>query len=152
SGARAGSDPGSGTSLDIVRRLGLAGAAGDLFCDGSFGSHTPALSAPYADAPGSTGHLWPDGGELAGHILARTRAGVQAGFHAIGNAALRTVLEAMAKAAGQVGLDALVAARHRIEHAEMPPADGIADLAGPGGSGSGAFAVGGPAGITDPGR
>src|SRR5213078_4334198 len=109
--------------------------------DGSLGSHTAALSAPYADEPGTRGHLWHGVEELAEHIAACTRAGVQAGFHAIGDAALRTVLEAMDKAAGQVGLDALVAARHRVEHAEMPPAEGV--TAGPG-EASGAFAVGGP--------
>jgi predicted amidohydrolase YtcJ len=131
--------------LDTVRRLGLAGAAGDLFCDGSLGSHTAALSEPYADRPETTGHLWHGVPDLADHIAACTRAGVQAGFHAIGDAALRTVLAAMAAAAGQVGLDALAAARHRVEHAEMPPADSV------GGNGgqrrpTGAFLAGDPAG------
>jgi predicted amidohydrolase YtcJ len=117
-------------ALATVARLRLAGAGGDLFCDGSFGSHTAALSAPYADAPGETGHLWHDVDELADHIAACTRAGVQAGFHAIGDAALQAVLDGMAKAAEQVGLAALVAARHRIEHAEMPPSvAGVAALA-----------------------
>ena len=31
--------------LDTVRELGLAGAGGDLFCDGALGSHTAALAA-----------------------------------------------------------------------------------------------------------
>ncbi len=120
--AGAGLDPGAaGAGLDTVARLGLAGAAGDLFCDGSFGSRTAALSAPYADAPDTTGHLWHAVDALADHIAACTRRGVQAGFHAIGDAALQAVLDGMAKAAEQVGLDAVVAARHRIEHAEMPP-------------------------------
>src|SRR5439155_24119687 len=116
-------------------------------CAGSFGSHTAALSAPYDDAPGTSGHLWHGVDEMADHIAACTRAGVQAGFHAIGDAALRSVLEAMGKAAGQVGLDALVAARHRIEHAEMPPADGVPGATGPR-EATGAFVVGGPGGTT----
>jgi predicted amidohydrolase YtcJ len=107
--------------LSTVERLGLAGAAGDLFCDGSLGSHTAALSTPYTDDAANSGHLWHEVDALAEHIAACTRAGVQAGFHAIGDAALRAVLDAMAAAAEQVGLDALVARRHRIEHAEMPP-------------------------------
>ena len=32
--------------LKLVEELGLAGAGGDLFCDGAFGSHTAALSSP----------------------------------------------------------------------------------------------------------
>ena len=139
-GNSSGSEPAglsTAGALGTVERLGLAGAAGDLFCDGSFGSHTAALSTPYADAPGATGHLWHDVEELAGHIAACTRAGVQAGFHAIGDAALQAVLDGMARAAEQVGLAALVAQRHRIEHAEMPPsgagviagADGFAGAA-----------------------
>ena len=44
--------------LDVVRELGLAGAGGDLFCDGALGSHTAALgSGPYADRPDTAGTL-----------------------------------------------------------------------------------------------
>ncbi|HSV67323.1 MAG TPA: amidohydrolase family protein [Mycobacteriales bacterium] len=113
--------------LDTVALLGLAGAGGDLFCDGSIGSHTAALGAPYADAPGTTGHLWHDVDAIAEHVAACTRAGVQAGFHAIGDRALRTVLDGVAQAAEVVGLGAVVAQRHRVEHAEMPPS--VADFA-----------------------
>lgn len=119
----------AGSALSTVERLGLAGAAGDLFCDGSLGSHTAALQAPYADAPQRSGHHWHDAAAVAGHLVACTRAGVQGGFHAIGDAAVGTILEGLAKAAAEVGLDALVAARHRIEHAELLPPDGIAGFA-----------------------
>lgn len=116
--------------LDTVARLGLAGAAGDLFCDGSLGSHTAALSQPYADAPGTTGHLWHDVPAVAEQVAACTRAGVQAGFHAIGDQAVQTVLDGVAAAAEQVGLAAVQAQRHRIEHAEMlPGAGGMAAFA-----------------------
>src|SRR3954452_19220694 len=43
--------------LELVRELGLAGAGGDLFCDGAFGSHTAALSSPYTDRPETSGEL-----------------------------------------------------------------------------------------------
>lgn len=108
--------------LATVRRLGLAGAGGDLFCDGSLGSHTAALRRPYADEPASSGWLRYQAQELAEHIVACTRAGVQAGFHAIGDAATHEVLQAFTLAERRTGLAALRAARHRIEHLEMPPA------------------------------
>jgi predicted amidohydrolase YtcJ len=44
---------------------------------------------------------------------------MQGGFHAIGDAAIATVLEGFAGAAVTVGLDRLRAGRHRIEHAEI---------------------------------
>ncbi|NEE58564.1 amidohydrolase, partial [Streptomyces sp. SID8455] len=34
-----------------IRELGAIGAAGDLFVDGSLGSHTACLHEPYADDP-----------------------------------------------------------------------------------------------------
>src|SRR3954451_25077262 len=75
--------------LDVVRELGLAGAGGDLFCDGAFGSHTAALSAPYADRPDTSGSLRFATASLVDHLRACTAAGIQAGFHVIGDAAVR---------------------------------------------------------------
>ncbi len=46
-------------------------------------------------------------------------AGVPAGFHAIGEAAVDTVLAGFHAATGQVGAAVIRAGRHRIEHAEM---------------------------------
>ncbi|MEV7089250.1 amidohydrolase [Streptomyces sp. NPDC093085] len=101
-----------------VWELGAVGAAGDLFVDGSLGSHTAALCAPYADAPhGGTAHLGAD--EVAAHVAACTEAGLQAGFHAIGDAALRTVVDGVRAAAEKLGIARIRAARHRVEHAEM---------------------------------
>ncbi|MCX5383638.1 amidohydrolase [Streptomyces sp. NBC_00083] len=103
---------------DRIRELGAAGAAGDLFVDGSLGSHTACLHAPYADAPHTgTGHL--DAADVAAHVAACTEAGIQAGFHAIGDAALTAVVEGVRAAAERVGLARIRAARHRVEHAEM---------------------------------
>ena len=56
--------------LDVVRELGLAGAGGDLFCDGAFGSHTAALTAPYTDRPETSGALR---FELPALVAARAR-------------------------------------------------------------------------------
>ncbi len=96
---------------------------GDLFLDGSLGSHTAALSQPYrdlgADDEAPCGVLRHDLEAITAHVVAATRAGQQAGFHAIGDAALDTVLRAMERAAEQLGLAAVVHARHRLEHAEL---------------------------------
>ncbi|MFK8850884.1 amidohydrolase [Streptomyces sp. Ac-502] len=103
---------------DRVRALGAIGAAGDLFADGSLGSHTAHLHAPYADA-GHTGTAHLDAAAVAAHVAACTEAGLQAGFHAIGDAALTAVTDGVRAAADRVGLGRIRAARHRVEHAEM---------------------------------
>jgi len=101
-----------------IRELGAVGAAGDLCIDGSLGSHTAHLTEPYADAPHTgTAHL--DTAAVTAHVAACTEAGLQAGFHAIGDAALESVADGVAAAAERVGPDRIRAARHRIEHAEM---------------------------------
>ncbi|MGY0066124.1 amidohydrolase [Streptomyces sp. QTS137] len=101
-----------------ARELGAAGAAGDLFADGALGSHTACLHAPYADA-GHTGTARLDAAAIAAHVVDCTEAGLQAGFHAIGDAAVAAVTEGVRVAAEKVGLDRIRAARHRVEHAEM---------------------------------
>jgi predicted amidohydrolase YtcJ len=110
-----------------ARDLGARGAAGDLFVDGSIGSHTACLSEPYAD-DATTGAFYEDPDAIRRHITDCTRAGLQAGFHAIGDAALSHVLDAFTAAADEVGADAMRNARHRIEHAEMLSADHIATM------------------------
>ncbi|MET9962107.1 amidohydrolase [Streptomyces sp. NPDC006326] len=104
--------------LEQAAALGAIGAAGDLFVDGALGSHTACLHAPYADASHTgTGYL--DAADIAEHVAACTEAGLQAGFHAIGDAALTAVVEGVRAAADKVGLGRVRAARHRVEHAEM---------------------------------
>ncbi|MFJ7628923.1 amidohydrolase [Streptomyces sp. NPDC097595] len=111
-----------------IRELGAVGAAGDLFVDGSLGSHTACLHEPYADAPHTgTAHL--DAARIAAHVAACTEAGLQAGFHAIGDAALSAVVQGIRAAAEKVGLARVRAARHRVEHAEMLTPETVAAFA-----------------------
>jgi hypothetical protein len=105
--------------LDPVRELGLAGAGGDLFCDGAFGSHTAALSQPYVDRPDTAGALRFETASLIHHVRACTLAGVQAGFHCIGDAAVGQVLDAVGAVVAELGAAAVRACRHRLEHVEM---------------------------------
>jgi predicted amidohydrolase YtcJ len=105
--------------LDVVRELGLTGAGGDLFCDGAFGSHTAALSRPYTDRPGTSGALRFESASLIDHVRACTAAGIQAGFHCIGDAAVNQVLDAVGTVVAELGAAAVRACRHRLEHLEM---------------------------------
>ncbi|MFE1296664.1 amidohydrolase [Streptomyces sp. NPDC058733] len=111
-----------------ARELGAIGAAGDLFVDGALGSHTACLHEPYADAA-HTGTAYLDAGAVAAHVVACTEAGLQAGFHAIGDAAVTAVVEGVRAAAEKVGLARVRAARHRVEHAEMLTPETVAAFA-----------------------
>nr|CEL13680.1 Exoenzymes regulatory protein AepA in lipid-linked oligosaccharide synthesis cluster [Kibdelosporangium sp. MJ126-NF4]CTQ99366.1 Exoenzymes regulatory protein AepA in lipid-linked oligosaccharide synthesis cluster [Kibdelosporangium sp. MJ126-NF4] len=105
-------------AFEAARELDLRGLAGDLFVDGAIGSRTAALHEPYADAT-TSGNRYLDTGDIAEHLIECTNAGLQAGFHVIGDAAVSAVVDGFAKAADTVGRDALAAARHRLEHVEM---------------------------------
>ena len=108
----------SSCGIETAIELGCAGAAGDLCMDGSIGSRTTALCAPYADAD-TAGHLYLDAGQVAEHVVACTRAGMQAGFHVIGDRAVAEVVAGFEAAAEALGRAAITAARHRLEHVEM---------------------------------
>ncbi|MFF9493198.1 amidohydrolase [Streptomyces flaveolus] len=114
--------------VDKARELGALGAAGDLFADGALGSGTACLHEPYADA-GHTGTAYLDAADVAAHVVACTEAGLQAGFHAIGDAAVTAVVEGVRAAAEKVGLARVRAARHRVEHAEMLTPETVAAFA-----------------------
>jgi hypothetical protein len=107
-------------AVETGRRLGVAGLAGDLVADGAFGSRTAALTSPYADRPGSCGHAYVTAEQVHAHVVACTEAGLQAGFHAIGDAALENVHRGLVAAERDLGAADLRAAEHRVEHVEMP--------------------------------
>jgi predicted amidohydrolase YtcJ len=83
-----------------------------LYADGSLGSRSAALLAPYADDPGNSGLSLTTPEALAEAVLAASASGFQLGIHAIGDRANRMVLDAYAKVAGKDQ-------RHRIEHAQI---------------------------------
>ncbi|WP_246127674.1 amidohydrolase, partial [Amycolatopsis rhizosphaerae] len=120
---------GARDAVDLARRHGLRGLAGDLFVDGALGSHTAALHSPYTDRPDSTGVRYLDAEAIAEHLLTCTEAGLQAGFHVIGDAGVAEVVRGFELAETQVGQRALAARTHRLEHLEMVDADQAARLA-----------------------
>lgn len=105
--------------IEHARELGCVGVGGDLCIDGALGSRTAALHQPYADEPDHHGHVYLDADRVARHVEACTNAGMAAGFHCIGDAALDTALTGFRAAAATLGIDRLRRARHRIEHAEL---------------------------------
>ena len=88
------------------------------FMDGSLGSRTAAMKAPFADDPGNSGLPQYTQDQLNKMSAERAQAGFQLGFHAIGDKAAAMALDAFSQAGVRVG------ARNRIEHAQVvDPAD-----------------------------
>ncbi len=104
--------------IDIARSIGARGCGGDLFVDGSLGSHTACMHQSYLDAPEMRGREFIDHESLAEHVRLCVVADTPTGFHAIGDAATEAVVMAYSKAASVHGDERVIAQRHRIEHAE----------------------------------
>jgi len=68
------------------------------FMDGSLGSRTASLNAPYSDDPGNSGIPRYEQDKLNTMAVARAQAGFQMGFHAIGDRAVSMALDAFAAA------------------------------------------------------
>ncbi|MEU5846964.1 amidohydrolase [Saccharopolyspora shandongensis] len=115
-------------AVDRARELGVRGLAGDLFVDGAVGSRTAALREPYSDDRTTVGVLYLDAHAVAEHLVECTKAGIQAGFHVIGDAGVAEVCDGFRKAAEIVGVPALASLRHRLEHLEMVDEQQAAEL------------------------
>ncbi|ODR11390.1 amidohydrolase [Mycolicibacillus koreensis] len=115
-------------AVELRAETGAAGLAGDLFVDGSLGSHTAWLSQPYTDAPDRTGTRQLDPDAVVAHLMACTEAGVTAGFHVIGDAAVTAVVTAFQQVVDRFGAPAVARCGHRLEHVEMIDAAQAAQL------------------------
>jgi predicted amidohydrolase YtcJ len=91
------------------------------FVDGSLGSHTAAMLAPFTDAPNDTGLLVTPPESLYAWTSAADRAGLQVMVHAIGDRAIRLQLDIFQRVAQENGPRDR---RFRIEHAQhIAPSD-----------------------------
>lgn len=124
--------------LEAALALGLRSGLGDrwlrlggvkIFADGSLGSETAALLAPYAGRQHQGSTLLPPH-ELAAVVRRASSGGINVVVHAIGDAANRHVLDAIEQAQQAAGQDSAShhteppAMPHRIEHAQLVhPAD-----------------------------
>jgi predicted amidohydrolase YtcJ len=113
----------------LISATGARGLAGDLFVDGALGSRTAWLHEPYADAPDRCGNAYLDADAVTAHLTACTEAGVPAGFHVIGDAAVGMVVDALQRVVDRLGLQAVARCGHRLEHLEMVTPEESARLA-----------------------
>ncbi|RLM56999.1 amidohydrolase [Halobellus sp. Atlit-31R] len=134
--------------LEALREVGLSTNDGSemvrvgaikTYTDGSFGARTARLSEPYADADAGADASDAAGGtadspaqrgtwvvapdDLAALVADADAAGFQVAAHAIGDEAIRAVLDAYE------ACDAPGERRHRIEHVELADDDAIERLA-----------------------
>jgi predicted amidohydrolase YtcJ len=114
--------------LDDLKKMRAYHPANDLmlhtgflkgFMDGSLGSRTAAMKAPYSDDPGNTGLPQYTQEQLNKMVVERAQAAFQIGFHAIGDEAASMALNAF----DQPGVSRT--ARNRIEHAQVVDAADI---------------------------
>jgi predicted amidohydrolase YtcJ len=106
-----------GTGSQWLRIGGLKG-----FMDGSLGSHTAAMLEPFTDAPEDKGFLINEIDDLRDWVTGADAAGLQVMVHAIGDSAIRDLLD--------IYLDAVEAngerdRRFRMEHAQHIAAEDI---------------------------
>jgi predicted amidohydrolase YtcJ len=97
-----------------------------FFADGVIETHTAAMLAPYANAPGQRGSTLYSPEEFKQDFLELDRRGFQVMTHAIGDAAVRTTLDAYEAIAKQ---DGPRDRRWRIEHMETVDVSDRARLA-----------------------
>lgn len=89
--------------------------------DGSLGSRSAALLAPYSDAPATSGFLTEKPEAVAPMLVDALKKGIQVETHAIGDLANRTILDLYEKAMADVPADqrAVRDPRWRVEHAQI---------------------------------
>jgi predicted amidohydrolase YtcJ len=91
------------------------------FVDGSLGSHTAAMLAPFSDAPSDTGLLVNTPEDLYKWVSGADKAGLNVMVHAIGDRAIRQQLDIYERVEKENGARDR---RFRIEHAQhIAPAD-----------------------------
>jgi predicted amidohydrolase YtcJ len=97
------------------RRYALVGVK--LYADGALGSRGAALLEPYHDRPDHRGLMQQNDSDLWAQCEIATRKGLQLATHAIGDAAIRAVLEAYATSVFVA--KGIHEGRPRIEHAQI---------------------------------
>jgi predicted amidohydrolase YtcJ len=106
----------AGNGDEWLRIGGLKG-----FVDGSLGSGTALFDEPYTDEPDNSGLFVTPLEDLRSKVVEAERAGMQVAIHAIGDRAIRVLLDLYQDLEGEFGARDR---RYRIEHAQhLNPAD-----------------------------
>jgi predicted amidohydrolase YtcJ len=112
--------------FDVNRALQLKShrVGGCILADGSFGSHTAALTRPYCNDKNNSGRLYKSDDEWDEFITMAHNSGLQVAVHCIGDAAIKQILRAYIKAerGNRQNL------RHQIIHCELIEDDEVIDL------------------------
>jgi predicted amidohydrolase YtcJ len=108
--------------VGAVVAKGVKAFGGDILLDGNLGSSTAALCSPYSDDPSTTGVLFHSQADI-NELVARTvEAGVQVGFHVIGDAAIEQALVAFELAAAHCPG---AGRRFRLDHFGVPAVEQV---------------------------
>ena len=89
------------------------------FADGAMGSRTAAMLAPYEGEPGNSGIVVTAADKLWQTLVAAGQAGFPMSVHAIGDRAVREVLDVMGEWATTRGAMAPMPMPQRIEHVQL---------------------------------
>jgi len=124
-----------GAPLDRLEEMRRAGGTTDTwlktgalkeYLDGSLGSRTAAMLAPYSDDPSTSGILRVAPAQLTQMAIERDRVGFQIAFHAIGDRANQIALDVFAAVRAANGARDR---RDRVEHAQVIAAADFARFA-----------------------
>jgi len=105
------------TKVADAAEKGLRIVGTDILLDGSIGSRTAAFKEAYADDPESVGELFYSDEWITHYIETAHKAGLQTGFHAIGQRAITQVLNCLERALNKYPVSDH---RFRIEHFGFP--------------------------------
>jgi len=110
--------------VGIALKLKATRVGGCILADGSFGSHTAALTRPYHDDRSNYGRLYKSDDEWERFVQDAHNNGLQVAVHCIGDAAIKQILSAYVKAerGNWQGM------RHQIIHSELIEDDAVLEL------------------------
>jgi len=98
------------------------------FADGAMGSRTALMLAPYEGEPGNTGIVVTPADRLWATAVAAAEAGFPLSVHAIGDRAVREVLDVMGEWATTRGATVALPMPPRIEHVQLIHPDDLSRL------------------------
>ena len=93
-----------------------------------WGRARPGCTSRTPTRPDRCGNAYLEPDAITAHLRACTEAGITAGFHVIGDAAVSAVVDALQRVVDELGAQAVARCGHRLEHLEMVTAEQAARL------------------------